>query len=230
MNRLLRTPITEQARKVRAVLRPFQEFLQAETSSGLLLVVCTVIAFAWANSPWAAGYEALLEVHLTIGIAGFLLDHPLHVWINDGLMTIFFLLVGLELKREFMVGELSAPRQALLPIIAAAGGALCPALIYSMLNFNTAGAKGWGIPMATDIAFALGILLLVGRQLPESLRVFLSALAIADDLIAVLVIALFYTQNVNFLALGIAAGSVCYLFLLNRMCVRYLAPSVLGGL
>lgn len=212
------------------ILRPFQEFVQAETAGGLLLVLCTLVALLWANSPWSSGYLSLLETHLTIGAAGLILDHPLHTWINDGLMTIFFLLVGLELKRELLVGELSAPRQATLPILAAAGGALCPALIYLAWNVGKPGAPGWGIPMATDIAFALAILMLVGRDTPPALKVFLSALAIADDLIAVLVIALFYTQGLNWVALSVAAGAVGCLFVLNRRGEGRLWLYVLVGL
>jgi NhaA family Na+:H+ antiporter len=219
----------QEAQITRLILRPFQEFVQAETAGGLLLVICLLVAFLWANSPWSASYLSLLETHLTIGGAGLALDHPLHTWINDGLMAIFFLLVGLELKREFLVGELSEPRQATLPILAAVGGALCPALIYLLWNAGTAGARGWGIPMATDIAFALAVLTLVGRHLPPALKVFLSALAIADDLIAVLIIALFYTQGLNWVALGVAGASAAGLLVLGRMGQCRLLPYVLIG-
>jgi NhaA family Na+:H+ antiporter len=227
--RTRRSDLEQNVRLGRLILRPFQEFVQAEISGGLILVACLLVAFLWANSPWSASYSRLLETHLTIGVADLILDHPLHTWINDGLMTIFFLLVGLELKREFLVGELSEPHQAALPILAAVGGALCPAVIYLTWNAGTAGARGWGIPMATDIAFALAVLTLVGRHLPPALKVFLSALAIADDLIAVLIIALFYTQGLNWVALSVAGASVGGLFLLGRMGQRRLFPYVLTG-
>jgi NhaA family Na+:H+ antiporter len=224
-----KSSLEQNARITRLVLRPFQEFAQAETAGGLLLVICLLIAFLLANSPWSASYAHLLELHLTIGVGDLLLDHPLHTWINDGLMAIFFLLVGTELKREVLVGELSTPRQATLPILAAVGGALCPAVIYLVWNVGTAGARGWAIPMATDIAFALALLTLVGRHLPPALKVFLGALAIADDLIAVMIIALFYTQGLNWLALGVAGVAGAGLFLLGRMEQRRLLPYVLLG-
>ncbi|GHO90245.1 Na(+)/H(+) antiporter NhaA [Reticulibacter mediterranei] len=224
-----RSQSAQNARITRLILRPFQEFVQAETASGLLLFICLLIAFLWANSPWSASYAHLLEIHLTIGVGSLLLDHPLHTWINDGLMAIFFLLVGLELKREVLVGELSSPRQATLPLLAAVGGALFPAMIYLIWNGGTGGARGWAIPMATDIAFALAILTLMGRSLPPALKVFLSALAIADDLIAVLIIALFYTQGLNWMALGVAGVAVTGLFLLRGMRQHRLLPYVLLG-
>ncbi len=220
----------QEARLSRLLLRPFQEFIQAETARGLSLLLCALIAFLWANSPWSSNYANLLETHLTIGAGSLALDHPVHTWINDGLMAIFFLLVGLELKRELMVGELSAPRQAALPILVAAGGALCPALIYLAWNAGTAGAAGWGIPMATDIVFALSILMVVGRDTPPALKIFLTALAIADDLIAVLVIALFYTQGLNWVALAVAGCAVGTLLVLGRLGERRLLLYVLVGL
>lgn len=184
------------------VLRPFQEFAHTTVSSGVLLLACPILALLWANSPWSQSYVALWEQHVVLGLVrGIQLDHSLHVWINEGLMALFFLLVGLEIKRELLVGELSRPRQAALPIIAAVGGACFPALIYLAFAWRTA-AAGWGIPMATDTAFALGILTLLGQRIPLALIVFLTALAIVDDLIAVLMIALFYAHGINWLALG----------------------------
>lgn len=214
----------------RLPLLPFHEFMQAETASGFLLVSSLLLGFFWANSPWSASYFHLLEIHLTVGVAGAQLDHPLHTWINDGLMTIFFLLVGLELKREVLVGELSTPRQAALPILAAVSGAACPAIIYLLWNAGLPTARGWGIPMATDIALALAILSLMSRRLPPALKVFLSALAIADDLIAVLVIAIFYTQGISWVALTAAGGVAGGLFLLGWLGLRRLWPYVLLGL
>ncbi|WP_202901904.1 Na+/H+ antiporter NhaA [Thermogemmatispora carboxidivorans] len=214
----------------RLPLLPFQEFAQTETASGFLLVSALLLGFLWANSPWSASYFHLLEIPLTVGVAGTQLDYPLHTWINDGLMTIFFLLVGLELKREILVGELSTPRQAALPVLAAISGATCPAVIYLLWNAGSPAARGWGIPMATDIALALAVLSLMSRRLPPALKVFLSALAIADDLIAVLVIAIFYTQGLNWVALAIAGGVAGGLFLLGRLGWRRLWPYTLLGL
>jgi NhaA family Na+:H+ antiporter len=202
------------------LLRPFQEFVQAKTSSGLFLLACTIIALLWANSPWAQSYHDLWEFRLVIGGTGAQLELPLHLWINDGLMTIFFLLVGLEIKREMLVGELSQLRQALLPMMAAVGGVIFPAIIYTIWNWGGVASAGWGIPMATDIAFALGVLALLGKRIPLALKIFLAALAIVDDLIAVLTIALFYSGGINWLALGIGAIIFGGLLLCNVMGVR----------
>ncbi|QBD79787.1 Na+/H+ antiporter NhaA [Ktedonosporobacter rubrisoli] len=189
------------------ILRPFQEFAHTGASSGILLLICTIIALIWANSPWAASYNALWDLHLRIGIGSVGLDEPLHIWINDGLMTIFFFVVGLEIKREVLVGELSSLRQAILPIVAAVGGMLCPALIYLAFNRGTSAAGGWAIPMATDIAFSLGVLALLGSRIPSALKVFLTAFAIVDDIGAVLVIAIFFHSTINITAL-IASGII----------------------
>lgn len=217
-------------RVARLLSYPFQEFFQAKTSSGLLLIGCTIVAMALANSPWSASYEALWETHLTIGLADAALDLSLHAWINDGLMALFFLLVGLELKREFLVGELATPRQALLPILAAAGGALLPAGIYLIFNFGTDAVSGWGVPMATDIAFTLGILALLGSRVPFGLKVFLSALAIVDDLFAVLIIALFYSHGLNIMALVVAGIIVLMLVGVNRLGIRHRTLYVILGI
>jgi len=173
------------------VVRPFRLFAQQQASGGLVLLVCAILALAWANSPWAWSDEQMLGVPLGISIGEQMLRLDLRHWINDGFMAIFFFSVGLEIKREFLVGELAERRKALLPIVAAVGGMLVPALIYAGFNFNGAGAKGWGIPMATDIAFALGALAVLGSRIPEALKIFLVALAIVDDLGALLVIAIF---------------------------------------
>jgi NhaA family Na+:H+ antiporter len=202
------------------LLRPFQEFVQAETSSGMLLLVCTIIALLWANSPWSQSYHDLWERHFVVGFVGMQLDLPLHLWINDGLMAIFFLLVGLEIKRELVAGELSQVRQALLPIMAALGGILFPALIYTAFTWSTSASAGWGIPMATDIAFALGTLALLGKRIPPALKVFLVALAIVDDLMAVLAIALFYSTGINWLALALGGVLLCGLLACNLMGMR----------
>ncbi len=211
-------------------LRPFQRFAQQETSSGLVLLGCAVIALAWANSPWGASYEHLWEQPITIGHAQWGLTMSLHHWINDGLMAVFFFVVGLEIKRELLIGELSTRQTAALPIAAALGGMIAPALIYAAFNAGTDGARGWGIPMATDIAFALGALALLGSRAPTVLKVFLAALAIADDLGAVVVIALFYTADLSIPSL-IASG-VLFVALLgaNRIGIRHAAVYGLVGI
>jgi Na+:H+ antiporter, NhaA family len=203
-----------------AVIRPFQRFIDAEEAGGIVLIVCTAIALVWANSAWAGSYHALWETHLRIGLGPWALDYPLHHWVNDALMVIFFFYVGLEIKREILIGELSSVRNAALPIAAALGGMLAPALIYTLFNGGTPAAHGWGVPMATDIAFALGILALLGKRIPIGLTVFLAALAIADDLGAVVVIALFYGESIALGSLAIAGGFLILLVIANRMGVR----------
>ena len=205
---------------IRRILRPFLEFTRIEASSGILLLVCTVVALAWANSPWASSYTDLWHAQATVGLGPFVLSKSLLHWINDGLMVVFFFVVGLEIKRELLGGELASFRRAVLPIAAALGGMIVPAAIYAALNAGGAGAPGWGIPMATDIAFALGVLALLGNRVPLALKIFLTALAIVDDLGAVLVIALFYTAELSWLALGLGAIIVGVLFLANRAGVR----------
>jgi NhaA family Na+:H+ antiporter len=186
------------------VLRPFQVFARRQTSGGVVLFACTVLALAWANSPWADLYFGLLHEPFGVSLGEHRIAFDLHHWINDALMAVFFFAVGLEIKRELLVGELAEPRKALGPIAAAAGGMLVPALIYLAFNAGGPGRAGWGIPMATDIAFALGALTVLGRRVPEALKVFLVALAIADDLGAVLVIAIFYTSEIVWGGLGLA--------------------------
>ena len=190
----------------------------------------TAIALAWANSPWAGSYFHLWEIQLSIGLASRPVTGSIHHWINDGLMAVFFLLVGLEIKRELLVGELSNPRHALLPIAAAVGGMAVPALIYSAVNLGGTGSAGWGIPMATDIAFSLGVLTLLGSRVPPALKVFLAALAIVDDMGAVLVIAVFYTASIDPGALVLAAGFAVTLLVMNRLQVRSLTPFLLTGI
>jgi Na+:H+ antiporter, NhaA family len=190
-------------RPVERIVRPFQDFAHKQSSSGILLIIATVVALVWANSPWGDAYSNLWHTKLTIGVGDASLTKDLTHWINDGLMAIFFLVVGLEIKREVLVGELSSARSAALPVAAAMGGAVVPALIYVAINAGTEGAAGWGIPMATDIAFALGVLALLGERAPGALKVFLTALAIVDDIVAVLVIAVFYTADISWGALAV---------------------------
>jgi NhaA family Na+:H+ antiporter len=210
-------------------MRPFQQFVETGSIGGIILLATTAVALVWANSPWAESYEHLWEQKVVIGPAGNALELTLHQWINDALMAVFFLLVGLEIKRELMVGELASPRQAALPIMGALGGMLVPALLYTLLNGGGPGSAGWGIPMATDIAFALGIITLLGPRVPLGLKVFLTALAIVDDLGAVLVIAIFYTASLNITAMLAAAGALAVLVVLNRMRVYKVLPYLLVG-
>jgi len=211
------------------LLRPFQTFFALESASGLLLLAAAAVALVWANSPWAPSYFALWENHLIVGGGGFVLDKSVHDWINDGLMAVFFFVVGLEIKREVLVGELASPKRAALSVAAALGGMAVPAAVYATLNVGGVGAAGWGIPMATDIAFALGVLALLGSRVPLSLKVFLTAIAIVDDLGAVLVIAFFYTAELSWSALGVAAVVLAALALVNRLGVRSPTPYLLLG-
>jgi NhaA family Na+:H+ antiporter len=181
---------------IERVLAPFQRFVQTESASGLVLLACTAFALAWANSPWAASYEHLWETELTLALGPWTSHTTLHHLINDGLMAVFFFLVGLEIKREMLAGELASIRQAALPLAGALGGMVVPALLYASLNAGSPGEPGWGVPMATDIAFALGVLALLGDRIPVGVRVFLAALAIVDDIGAVLVIAVFYSGGI----------------------------------
>jgi NhaA family Na+:H+ antiporter len=197
-----------------------RSFVQDEAFSGILLLTCAIVALTWVNSPWGESYDTLWATEVTLGLLHFSHTDTLHHWINDGLMAIFFLVVGLEIKRELLAGELASMRRASLPIVAALGGIVAPALIYVALNRGTEGVAGWGIPMATDIAFALGVLALLGDRIPLGLKVFLTALAIVDDIAAVVVIALFYTSQVSWVALGIAVLVVAVLIGMNRMGVR----------
>lgn len=177
------------------VLTPFEEFIHRQTTSGLLLMATAIVALVLANSFLADAYMHFIHTPVSLNMGDWSINMSLHHWVNDGLMALFFFVVGLELKREIMVGELSDLRQAALPIIAAIGGMLAPALIYLAFNHEGEAARGWGIPMATDIAFAVGALVLLASRVPKALITFLVALAIADDLGAVLVIAVFYTQE-----------------------------------
>lgn len=182
-----------------------QAFLQTEGLSSATLLAAALLALAWANSPWHASYSRVWETHLGIDVGLFSIREDLRHWINDGLMAIFFYVVGMEIKRELVEGDLSNTRRAALPVVAALGGMVIPALFYLALNAGGAAVRGWGIPMATDIAFAVGVLLLLGDRVPAPLRIFLLALAVVDDLGAILVIAIFYAKGFSLPALGVAA-------------------------
>jgi len=202
------------------LVTPLRMFIRAEVSAGLLLIGAALTALIWANSPWAGVYEALWTTEISINWGTASLTEPLLLWINDGLMAMFFFVVGLEIKRELLAGELASPRKAALPLVAAVGGMLVPALIYAAINAGSPEIKGWGIPMATDIAFSLGILYLLGDKIPSGLRVFLASLAIADDLGAVIVIALFYTSDISYVSLASGAGILLLVGLMNMLGVR----------
>ncbi len=211
------------------IIDPFQRFLKIEASGGILLLLFTVIALVWANSSHGHFYHEIWENYLTIGIGKFKLTDTILHWVNDGLMAIFFFVVGLEIKRELIAGELSSVKQAALPIAAAIGGMIFPALIYIVVNTNNASEGGWGIPMATDIAFSLGVLSLLGKRVPISLKVFLVAFAIVDDIGAVMVIALFYSGDIQWIYLLAGIGMFVLLVLFNRFNVRYIPAYMIVG-
>lgn len=204
----------------RFIIGPSMRFINNSSASGIVLFSSAFLAILLANSPWSDAYHSLWKYQFSIGLDGFIISKDLHHWINDGLMAVFFFVVGLELKREIIGGGLSDVRSAVLPIGAAVGGMVFPALIYLAFNNEGPGADGWGISMATDIAFSLGVLYLLGDRVPVSLKVFLTALAIADDIGAVLVIAFFYSSDINFTNLGIGAGFLAVLWIANGIGVR----------
>ncbi len=212
------------------VLSPFERFLRRTTAGGIVLIGTSLLTLLIANSHWGDGFHHFWEQTLVLSMGSWELGQSLHRWVNDGLMALFFLLVGLEIKREILVGELSSPRDAALPIGAALGGMVVPALVYALFNYGTPSASGWGIPMATDIAFAIGILVLLAWRVPRSLIIFVTALAIVDDLGAVFVIALFYTDAINWISLAWAASVLALLILFNRGGVRHPLPYILAGI
>jgi Na+:H+ antiporter, NhaA family len=209
---------------------PFQEFFRTEAAGGALLVGCACAALLVANSAWADAYHRILATPITLAAGRYALSLTVHQWINDGLMAAFFLLVGLEIKREALAGELASPNRAALPIAAAIGGMVVPASIYSLTNGGGIESRGWAIPMATDIAFALGLLALVAPRAPGGLKIFLAALAIVDDMGAVLVIAIFYTSAIAWGALGMAGLILLSLVALNVLRIRSLTPYLVLGL
>ena len=204
------------------LIQPFQNFARQEAASGIVLFTAAVVALIWANSSWGHGYEAVWETHLKIGLGRFVMDEPLEIWINDALMVVFFFVVVLEIKRAMLVGELVSLRKSTLPIVAAVGGMVVPAVIYIALNTEGEASRGWGVPMATDIAFSLGVLSLLGSRVPIALKVFLTAVAIIDDIGAVIVIAVFYTGDIAWGALGVGAALLVVLSVINMLGVRSL--------
>lgn len=215
----------------RVFVRPAQEFIQVESAGGVVMLCAAAVALIWANSPWNGGYEALWGTKISVGIGDLVhLDHlTLRDWVNDAAMALFFFVVGLEIKREFVSGELRDPKAAALPVLAAMGGMAVPALIYLSFNAGTSAGKGWGIPMATDIAFAVGVLSLLGPRIPSGAKLFLLTLAIADDLGAILVIALFYTQQLSVGWLVVSFAAVVVAITLRRVHVRSLVPYLCLG-
>ncbi len=207
-----------------------QRFFQLEYASGLMLVVMALLAMLIVNSPLKWLYDMLLDIPVELRVGAFSIAKPLLLWINDGLMAVFFFVIGLELKREVLVGELSEPSKVTLPVVAAVGGMAMPAIIYSMINWGDPVAmQGWAIPSATDIAFALGVLSLLGDRVPKSLKLFLMTLAIADDFGAIIIIALFYTQDLTVISLVVASAMIVLLLILNlRGCMR-IAPYMIVG-
>lgn len=217
-------------RKIESLSTTFLSFLRSEASGGVILLICAILAVLIANSPWGESYEHALHTPIAIGLGAFSLEMGLLHWVNNGLMAIFFFLVGLEIKREFLYGELKTKSAMILPVCGALGGMLVPALFYSLLNFGSPTADGWGIPMATDIAFALGIMTMAARSAPPGLIVFLTALAIVDDLGAIVVIALFYSTELAWFALFAGLAALAGAFLLNRMKIRFFPAYLVLGL
>lgn len=217
--------------KIVLPISALREFFKLEASGGILLVLASAVALIVANSSLAPYYDAFLKTYATIRVGAFEIDKPLLLWINDGLMAVFFFLVGLEIKRELLEGELSSVSQAALPAIAAVGGMLVPAGLYALINYGNPDAiQGWAIPAATDIAFALGVLALLGDRVPISLKILLTAIAVFDDLGAIIIIAIFYTDQLSLAALGAADVALIVLLVLNRASVMKLGPYIIVGI
>jgi NhaA family Na+:H+ antiporter len=214
----------------RRLPRPVRQFLDTEASGGVLLLAAALIALIWANSPWGASYEALWHTEISLNFGRYVLEGDLHHWVNDALMVIFFFVVGLEIKGELVHGKLRDPRTAAMPAIAALGGMVVPALLFLLVASGSGGSRGWGIPMATDIAFAVGVVALLGRGVPSSLKLFLLTLAIVDDIGAIVVIGLFYSSGLQPQFLAVAAALVILIVVANRAGVVWLpAYLALGG-
>jgi Na+:H+ antiporter, NhaA family len=227
----IRLPWSRSDRPVaRRFARPLQAFLEEESSGGVILLAAAIVALGWANSPFRGGYESLWATDITIRLGRWGIGQDLRHWVNDGLMSLFFLVVGLEIKRELVSGELRDARTAALPVLAALGGMVVPAVLFLALNASGEGARGWGIPMATDIAFALGVLTLAARRAPAGMKPFLLTLAIVDDIGAIAVIAIYYSGNVEYPALLVAAGLCVLMFGLQQIGVRWAFVYVVLGL
>ncbi|MCE5222484.1 MAG: Na+/H+ antiporter NhaA [Clostridium sp.] len=212
------------------ILNPFLRFFKNESASGIILLIFAIAAIIIVNSSFSTTYDNILSTHITIGYKDFSLSMSVLHWINDGLMAIFFLVVGMEIKREVVFGELKSLKKTILPISAAIGGMIVPAIIYALFNYKETTITGWGIPMATDIAFALGVLSLIGRKAPKGIVVFLTALAIVDDLGAIIVIAIFYTSQISWIALIMGVIVFIALILANRFKVKFISVYVILGI
>ena len=213
----------------RRLPRSVRDFMATEASGGILLLVAAVVALIWANSAWGVGYQSVWNTEISVNIGRYVLEEDLHHWVNDALMAIFFLVVGLEIKRELVEGELRDPRTAAMPAFAALGGMVVPALLFALVAAGTDGSRGWGIPMATDIAFAIGVVALLGSRVPASLKLFLLTLAIVDDIGAILVIGVFYSSGLEPRFLLAALALVGAIVLLNRAGVVWAAPYLVLG-
>jgi NhaA family Na+:H+ antiporter len=224
-----RGPIELPAEPIHRITAPLERFMHVEASSGIVLLAATVVALVLANSPLSAVFLGIWKTEVGFSVGSFDMHHSLKHWINDGLMAIFFFVVGLEVKRELVIGELRDPRRAALPVVAALGGMIVPALIYLLMQWGEPGARGWGIPMATDIAFVVGCMAILGPRVPNSLRVMLLSLAIADDIGAILVIAVGYTESLDVVALALGVAGLGVAFILARAGVRNLVAYSLVG-
>ena len=208
--------------RVDQLARPVQQFMATESASSIVLLVGALLALVWANSPWLHSYDRLLDHHFAVAFGFWNIDQPFHFWVNDVLMVFFFFLVGLEIKREAVIGELSDPRRVIVPIAGALGGMLAPAIIFTAIVAGRTGAHGWGIPVATDIAFAVGVITLAGSRVPFGLRVTLLALAIVDDIGGIVIIAVFYATGIQLAALALAAGVLVACYALRQLGIWYL--------
>jgi NhaA family Na+:H+ antiporter len=222
--------VTIPARAVRRVVDPLKDYLHAEAAGGLVLLAATAIALGWANSPLAGAYQAIWTWKVTVGIGGLAITEDLRHWVSDGLMTLFFFVVGLEIKRELATGELRRPRLTAAPALAAVGGMLVPAAVFLALNGGGEGARGWGVPVATDTAFALGILALLGSRVPATAKLFLLTLAIIDDVLAITTVAVFYSTDVSLGWLAVAAGGLVGVAAMRRSGVAAIAAYLPVGL
>jgi NhaA family Na+:H+ antiporter len=212
-------------------IRPFREFMRIEASGGMLLLACTVVALLWANLPFGWTYDLIWETQFSIMLGSVSISGPLGFWVNDFLMAIFFFLIGLEIKRELLIGWLCTRGQAILPVIGAVGGMVFPALFYLILNPpGSPGAAGWAIPMATDIAICLGVVALFGNHIPTTMKVFLTTLAIADDIGGIMIIAIFYSHGIHLEFIVLALAIIVLLIIINRLGIRPVLPYILGGL
>ena len=215
--------------KKNPVIDPFKQFIKQESSSSIIMIVSMILAILIANSYLRDTYHHFWEIYVGFEFGNFELKKHLSHWINDGLMALFFLVIGLEVKREVLIGELSTVQKAMFPIVGAVGGAILPAVIYTLINLNGGNVSGWGIPMATDIAFALGILSLLGEKVPAGLKIFLTSLAVADDMIAVLIIAIFYSSSIHTSYLVYAAVVIIVLIIMNRLIIKMITAYLIVG-